>query len=147
METLTKIANAKINLSLKVLGKRPDGYHDIESVMQLLEFGDTVTVSRVEKCGITVTCNLPELPTDEGNIAYRAAALMQETYDIDGGFLIEIEKRIPVAAGLAGGSTNAAAVMHLVNQLCGLNLSDEPWRRWGLNWALMCLFACMESLP
>ena len=123
MAKLTMTAKAKINLSLKVLGRRENGYHDIESLMQLLNFGDEVTVEWLKEPGIFLTCNRADLPTDESNIAYRAAELMQRTFQIPGGFQIHLEKKIPVAAGLAGGSTNAAAVMHLINELCDLKLS------------------------
>ncbi len=125
MAKLTMTARAKINLTLKVLGRRENGYHDIESIMQLLEFGDDVSVEWTHAPGIAVTCSKEDLPTDENNIAYRAAELMQKTYGISGGFKIHLEKKIPVAAGLAGGSTNAAAVMHLINALCDLKLSFE----------------------
>ncbi len=119
----TKKSYAKINLSLKVLNKRLDGYHNIESVMQMVDFGDEVTLCHEHNAGIRLRTNHPDLPIDERNIAYRAAALMQETYGIGGGFSIYLHKKIPVAAGLAGGSTNAAAVMHLINDVCGLSLS------------------------
>ncbi|MBQ9914986.1 MAG: 4-(cytidine 5'-diphospho)-2-C-methyl-D-erythritol kinase [Clostridia bacterium] len=129
---LTMTAKAKINLTLKVLGRRENGYHDIQSIMQLLEFGDEVSVEWQNTPGIRVTCSQKDLPTDENNIAYRAAELMQKTYGISGGFQIHLEKKIPVAAGLAGGSTNAAAVMHLINRLCKLQLSFSELASLGL---------------
>lgn len=132
MQSLTMTAKAKINLSLKVLNKRDDGYHNIESVMQSVAFGDEVTVTRKEEPGITVVSSDPALPTDDGNIACRAAALMQTHCRLSGGFEIRLEKKIPVAAGLAGGSTNAAAVMHLINRLCELSLSAEELEALGL---------------
>lgn len=125
MQTFSMTANAKINLSLYILGKRPDGYHDIESVMQTVEFGDTVTLSVLETPEIRLSTNASDLPVDEGNIAYRAAKLMQEVFALSCGFSIHIEKRIPIAAGLAGGSTNAAAVMHLINKACNLGCTVE----------------------
>ncbi|MBE7035823.1 MAG: 4-(cytidine 5'-diphospho)-2-C-methyl-D-erythritol kinase [Ruminococcaceae bacterium] len=125
MQTFSMTACAKINLSLFVLGKRPDGYHDIESVMQTVDFGDTVTLSVLETNEIQLTTNASDLPVDEGNIAWRAAKLMQETFALSCGFSIHIEKRIPIAAGLAGGSTNAAAVMHLINKACNLGKTVE----------------------
>lgn len=143
MNALTMVSRAKINLYLDVVGKRADGYHNIESIMQMVDFGDTVTVEHTEKTGITVSTNHPELPVDEGNIAYRAAKLMQETYHLPGGFNIYIEKQIPVAAGLAGGSTNAAAVMHLINRLCNLELSFEELAKLGVTLGAdvpFCLF-------
>lgn len=125
MKELTMLAKAKINLYLDVVGKRSDGYHDIESIMQMVDFGDDITVSVTETPEITVTTNIPGLPVDEGNIAWRAAKLMKEHFALSCGFNIHLHKRIPVAAGLAGGSTNAAAVMHLINELCELKLSFE----------------------
>ena len=132
MKTQSMVSRAKINLSLSVLGKREDGYHDIESVMQTVEFGDVVTVTHTKEPGIRIQSSHPELPIDEGNIAYRAAKLMQENYEIPGGFTIFLDKRIPVAAGLAGGSTNAAAVMHLINHLCDLSLTKEQLSELGV---------------
>ena len=125
MKQLTMTARAKINLLLNVTGKRADGYHDIESIMQMVDFGDEVTVALAETPEIAISANVPGLPTDEKNIAFRAARLMQQTYHLSCGFRIHLEKKIPVAAGLAGGSTNAAAVMHLINRLCKLELSFE----------------------
>ncbi len=143
MNALTMVSRAKINLYLDVVGKREDGYHNIESIMQMVEFGDVVTVEHTKKPGIVVCTNHPELPIDEGNIAYRAAKLMQETYHLSGGFNIQIEKQVPVAAGLAGGSTNAAAVMHLINRLCNLKLSFEELAELGVTLGAdvpFCLF-------
>ncbi|MBE7022585.1 MAG: 4-(cytidine 5'-diphospho)-2-C-methyl-D-erythritol kinase [Ruminococcaceae bacterium] len=119
----TMTAHAKINLCLHVLDKRSDGYHNIISLMQMVDFGDEVTVRHTKEAGIQIETSNADLPTDSANIAYRAAALMQETYQLSGGFFIRLKKKIPVAAGLAGGSTNAAAVMQLINELCGLSLS------------------------
>ncbi len=132
MKTLSMTARAKINLSLSVLGKREDGYHNIESLMQMVDFGDTVTVTHTKEPGIRISTNRPDLPTDVSNIAYRAATLMQERFGLSGGFTIHLEKQIPVAAGLAGGSTNAAAVMHLINRLCDLSLTSEKLAELGV---------------
>ncbi len=132
MNSLTMTAKAKINLFLKVLNKRQDGYHNIESIMQLVNFGDKVTVTHTKESGISIDSSDRTLPSDEGNIAYRAAALMQKTFDIEGGFHIRLDKKIPVAGGLAGGSTNAAAVMHLVNNLCKLNCTTKQLAQLGV---------------
>ncbi len=132
MKEMTMVARAKINLLLSVLNRREDGYHNIESLMQMVEFGDEVTVACTDVPGIVLDSNRTDLPTDSGNIAYRAAALMQERFGLGGGFKIVLNKKIPVAAGLAGGSTNAAAVMHLINRLCGLNLSFEELAELGV---------------
>ncbi len=132
MKELTMLAKAKINLYLDVVGKRSDGYHDIESIMQMVDFGDDITVSVTDMPEIAVTTNIPGLPVDEGNIAYRAAKLMQKHFNLSCGFSIHLHKRIPVAAGLAGGSTNAAVVMHLINELCDLKLSFEELAELGV---------------
>ncbi len=132
MKELTMLARAKINLYLDVVGRREDGYHNIESIMQMVDFGDDITVSVTDAPEIAVTTNIPGLPVDEGNIAYRAAKLMQECCNLSCGFNIHLSKRIPVAAGLAGGSTNAAAVMHLINELCDLKLSFEELAELGV---------------
>lgn len=139
----TMRAHAKINLCLYVLKRRDDGYHNIKSLMQTVEFGDEVTLTHTQKTGIVLKTNDASLPLDEKNIAYRAAVLMQETFCLSGGFLIEIKKRIPVAGGLAGGSTNAAAVLHLINDICSLSLSFEKLASLGVQLGAdvpFCLF-------
>ena len=130
-------ARAKINLTLDVTGKREDGYHLVEMVMQSVDLHDDVrvTVVRGEKKprGIVLSCSLPFLPTDERNLAYRAAELF---YKETGALLetceIHIEKRIPVAAGLAGGSTDAAAVLRALNALHTAGLTDDELCEMGL---------------
>jgi 4-diphosphocytidyl-2-C-methyl-D-erythritol kinase len=113
---------AKINLFLEVTGRRPDGYHDLESVMQLVDLCDEVRLTpRAE--GIRVAVTGAELPVDRGNLAYRAAALLLEAAGVPGGVEIALTKRIPIAAGLGGGSSNAAAVLAGVNRLFGLGKS------------------------
>jgi len=132
-KTITVPAYAKINLCLYVLNKRDDGYHNIKSVMQMVDFGDMVTVTHTNETGIRIETNSMAIPKDDTNIAYHAARLMQECYDLAGGFTIKIDKRIPVAAGLAGGSTNAAAVMHAINSLCALGLTEKQLAEKGGN--------------
>ena len=124
---------AKINLSLDVTGKRADGYHEVDMMMQQLSFHDDVTIKYEPVCdidknktSIEIATTVRYLPTDERNIAYKAAALIVEYYQEKfpiGKISIDIKKRIPVAAGLAGGSGNAAAVLHGLNQVLGLRLS------------------------
>lgn len=112
-------AFAKINLFLDVTGRRADGYHDLHTVMQTVSLCDTVTAECIEGSGlqITLTCDDPALPTDGRNLAYRAATAFCETTGIrDTSIHLHIEKRIPLAAGLAGGSADAAAVLRLLNQ-------------------------------
>lgn len=144
MTELTMTAKAKINLSLHVLGKRADGYHTIESVMQPLRFGDVVTARLNQTGQIILTTSDPSLPTDEGNLAYRAAQLLLQRYRPGQGVTVHIEKRIPIAAGLAGGSTDAAAVLHLVNQLLDLGLKTEELASLGVTLGAdvpFCLYA------
>lgn len=112
---------AKINLTLDVLGKRPDGYHDVEMIMQTVSLHDIVVVDKTDS-GITVSTNLVYLPTNEKNIAYKAALAFFEYTGTNGGCDISITKNIPVAAGLAGGSGNAAAVLCALDRLYNTNL-------------------------
>ena len=116
---------AKINLSIHLLGKRPDGYHEIVTLMETVDLADDVEVSGQEG-GTTVTCSDPAVPVDERNLAHRAADLVRDRYGLGGrGVRVHIEKRIPVAAGLAGGSGNAAAMLHGLNALWSLGLGEE----------------------
>ena len=117
-------AYAKINITLDVLGKRDDGYHELEMIMQNVDLYDVVRVKKREE-GIIISSSRKDLPLDKGNIAYRAAELMFEKYGVKGGVEIDIEKHIPVAAGLAGGSTDGAAVIKAVNDLYELGLDGE----------------------
>ncbi|MBQ6442885.1 MAG: 4-(cytidine 5'-diphospho)-2-C-methyl-D-erythritol kinase [Lachnospiraceae bacterium] len=119
-------APAKINLGLDVLCRRPDGYHEVDMIMQTIDLFDTVTIEKSEKPGIELSTNKPELPNDEGNLAYKAAKLLFETCgEKESGVRIHIEKRIPMAAGLAGGSTDCAAVLSGMNTLFSFGLSME----------------------
>ena len=129
MNKLVKLANAKINLTLDVLGKRDDGYHDLKMIMAEIPLSDTVILTKQEE--ISVSTNLSFLPNNDKNIAFRAAELFFEETGLDSGVAIEIEKKIPVSAGLAGGSTDAAAVLHGLNELYGANLSLEKLQQMG----------------
>ena len=115
---------AKINLYLSVLGKRTDGYHDVEMLMQMVSLCDEVTVSLVAK-GIKITCNAGSVPLGEGNTAWKAAVEMLNISGGNVGLSIDIRKNIPVAAGLAGGSGNAAAVLVGANKLLGTGLNRD----------------------
>ena len=116
---------AKINLAIHLLGKRPDGYHEIVTLMETVDLADDLDVTG-QAAGTTVTCSDPSVPTDGRNLAHRAAGLVRERYGLgDRGVRIHIEKRIPVAAGLAGGSGNAAATLHALNALWSLGLGRE----------------------
>lgn len=124
MDELKLKAYAKINLSLDVLNKRPDGYHNVKMVMQQITLYDEIFLHKADK-GITLTTNCSFLPNDISNIAYKAANSMLEKYGIEGGVNMKIEKNIPIAAGLAGGSSDAAAVIKGIDTLYDLNLSME----------------------
>ncbi|MFZ5592239.1 MAG: 4-(cytidine 5'-diphospho)-2-C-methyl-D-erythritol kinase [Bacillota bacterium] len=115
------VARAKINLGLAVLGRRADGFHAVDMVMQTISTGDLLTIEPAET--ISVDVSRPDLPGGPENLAYRAAALLQKVSGFRQGARIYIEKRIPLAAGLAGGSADAAAVLKGLNQLWGLGLS------------------------
>ena len=123
-------ALAKINLGLDVLGKQENGYHTVRMVMQTIYLYDEVRLNRRKEPGVEIVTNLPYLPTGEGNIAYKAARLLQDEFDIKEGVRISLKKHIPGAAGLAGGSSNAAAVLFGMNRMFGLGLSmDELMER------------------
>jgi 4-diphosphocytidyl-2-C-methyl-D-erythritol kinase len=122
-------ARAKINLSLDVINKRTDGYHNIETIMQTIKLYDKITISRVSK-EIEIVCEKncrlsEDIPRGDENIAFKAAKLFKKRYSIDSGVKIRIEKNIPVAAGLAGGSTNAASVLIGMNKLFGCGALEE----------------------
>ena len=118
-------ALAKINLGLDVLGRRENGYHDVRMVMQSIYLYDEVTINIKDEPGIELKTNLYFLPTDESNIAYKAAKMLIEEFDIQKGVEIILNKHIPVSAGMAGGSTNAAAVLFGMNKMFDLGLSIE----------------------
>ncbi len=117
--TLDKPSPCKVNLLLNILGKRPDGFHDLETVMHPIGLFDHLALCRGGS-GIELTCNDPHLPTDSRNLVYRAAALFRETAGIKDGIRLRLEKRIPLAAGLGGGSGNAATTLRGLNELFGM---------------------------
>ncbi len=121
---VTVEANAKINLTLDILGTRPDGYHEVEMVMQSVGLFDALRLERREK-GISLRMDAPGLPVDETNLAWKAARLFLDVYKIQQGVDIEIEKRIPPAAGLAGGSADAAGTLIGMNRLFGTGASAK----------------------
>ena len=133
MRTYTGRAYAKLNLSLDIQGLREDGYHELESVMQTVSVWDDLRITIGEGQGITLSCDLPYIPTDDRNLAVRAARIFYEALGHPAPDLhIHIEKRIPVGAGMAGGSTDAAAVLRLLNQAEGKPLSGEQLQALGL---------------
>lgn len=122
MEQYDIKAYAKINLGLDVVQEFPNGYHEVRMIMQTVGIYDELTLEKTD-AGIYLTTDSGELPTDENNLIYRAARLMQQTYQIEDGVRIHLRKTIPIAAGMAGGSTDAAATMKGMNNLFGLGLS------------------------
>ncbi len=125
MNRLELNAYAKVNLGLDVLRRREDGYHELRMIMQTVDLYDTLTLEKKEEAGIEMTCNIEGLPCDERNLVYKSAKLMFEEYKLPGGIRIHLEKRIPMAAGMAGGSTNAAAVFNGMNELYELGVTKE----------------------
>lgn len=124
-------AYAKVNISLDVIGKRQDGYHLLEMILQTIDLYDFVEVAKSEK-GIEIVCNKSYVPTDERNLAYKAARLFLDNYNIKSGVKIDIFKNIPVSAGMAGGSTNAAAVLKLMNKVFEVNAPIKELMRLGI---------------
>lgn len=124
-------AYAKINISLDVVGKREDGYHLLEMIMQNIEVYDTLRFNKNE-AGIKIECNKNYIPTDKRNLVYKAAKLFIDTYDIKGGIDIYINKNIPVAAGLAGGSADAAATLIAMQRIYNVNSSRKELCKLGL---------------
>jgi len=117
-------AYGKINISLDIVGKREDGYHLLKMIMQNVDLYDSMSFQKCNK-GINISCNKPYIPTDEKNLVYKAAKLFMDTYDIDEGVNIYLKKNIPVAAGMAGGSTDAAAVFKTLRQLFEIDIDDK----------------------
>ena len=124
-------AYGKVNISLDVVGKREDGYHLLSMIMQNIDLYDEIEVEKQE-CGIILECNKSYVPVDNRNLAYKAAEIFKERYDIVDGVKIKIEKNIPVSAGLAGGSTDAAAVLKVMNKLFNVNATEEELMELGL---------------
>ncbi len=116
-------ARAKINLGLDVLGKRPDGYHDVRMIMQTIGIYDRLILTRLPEDEIRIKSNLAFLPLNENNLIYKAIRLLKEEYGFEGGVEVDLNKFIPVAAGMAGGSTDAASTMFGVNKLFDLGMS------------------------
>ena len=125
MKKIRLKAMAKINLGLDVVRKREDGYHEVRMIMQTIRMYDQIELEPTEAPGIRVSTNLNYLPTNEDNLVYKAAKLLMDEFDVKKGLNIGLRKFIPVAAGMAGGSSDAAAVMVGVNRLFHLNLSQK----------------------
>lgn len=148
MDTITKTykAYAKVNLALDVLGKRPDGYHEVRMVMQNLNIYDelTFTVSNIKSVGaastgsddenyhIEIETNKPELPTDGDNLIYKAIRLMFQEYNISGNVHVKLTKNIPIEAGMAGGSSDCAAALKAMNDIFSLNATTDELMKLGV---------------
>ncbi len=131
MDRIDLRAYAKINLTLDVVGKRADGYHLVQMIMQQIDLYDDISLVRSDN-GISLQSDSAYVPENPQNLAWRAVALMQKELGLKDGVHINIRKQIPVAAGLAGGSTDAAAVIHGYAQLCGASLTLEEKMKLGL---------------
>lgn len=125
MDTIKLRAYAKINLGLDVVRRREDGYHEVRMIMQTIHLHDRLSIRRYKKDGISIKTNLPYLPTNENNLVYKAARLLKDEFDIKEGVSIHLDKHIPVAAGMAGGSTDAAAALVGLNRLFKLGLTKK----------------------
>jgi len=121
---------SKINLTLHVLGKRQDGYHDLETIMQSVNLADRIFIKK-EKEGIKIKCSHPLVPVDSQSLTYRTAEKILNRYKITKGVKIEIDKKIPLASGMAGGSANSASILVGINKLFALNLNNKDLRRIG----------------
>ncbi|MDR1689806.1 MAG: 4-(cytidine 5'-diphospho)-2-C-methyl-D-erythritol kinase [Clostridiales bacterium] len=131
MDSITLKPRAKINVSLDVLRKLENGYHELETVMQTLKFHDDLFIKKTSGGEVKFETKGLSVPNDEGNLVLKAVKLLKNKFDT-GGLYIELFKRIPAAAGLGGGSSNAAAALRGINKLCALNLNDEEIKDLGL---------------
>lgn len=125
-------ALAKINLGLDVIGKREDGYHEVCMVMQTIQMYDVINLYKTSRPGIRLRTNLPYIPTDERNLVYRAAQMLLDEFHIQCGLRIDLQKFIPVSAGMAGGSSDAAATLVALNRMFRLRLSKRELMKRGL---------------
>ena len=125
-------AYAKINIGLDVVRRRPDGYHEVRMIMQQIGLHDVLSVNREDAPGIRISTDRSDLSVGEDNLIYKAAKLMMDEYGLSGGISVNLKKNIPVAAGLAGGSTDAAATIMAVNELYSLGISREDLMKLGV---------------
>ncbi|MEG1311363.1 MAG: 4-(cytidine 5'-diphospho)-2-C-methyl-D-erythritol kinase [Romboutsia sp.] len=131
MNSIELKSRAKINLSIDVLGKREDGYHLVEMIMQTIDLYDIIKIKELCTDKIIIKSNSKEIPLDGNNIVYKAINLLKDKFDIKKGIEVFIEKKIPIAAGLAGGSSNAAAVLVGLNKIWDLNLTEKELQEIG----------------
>ena len=132
MKSIELKSRAKINLSIDVLGKREDGYHLVEMIMQTIDLYDIINITENDIDDININSNSLDIPLNKNNIVYKAAEVLKERFNIKSGLNIFIQKNIPVAAGMAGGSCNAAAVLVGLNKLWNLKLSEKQLQEIGL---------------
>lgn len=132
MEKISVKAFGKINLGLAVLGRRNNGYHDVSMVMQTVGIYDTIELKIMEKNEIILSSNRADLPLDETNIVFKAIQLIKERFSIKKGISAHVHKVLPIAAGMGGGSADAAATLKGMNELFQLALSEEALREFGL---------------
>ena len=125
MEHISLKARAKVNLALDVVRRREDGYHEVRMIMQTIGLYDLLEIRRELEPGIRIQINLPYLPVNENNLVYKAADMLMKEFTIEEGVFIRLDKRIPVAAGMAGGSSDAAATLYGINRLFELGLSKK----------------------
>lgn len=144
---ITVKAPAKINLTLDVIGRRENGYHDLQMIMQTIDLHDKITITETgdSKIDLVMNKDLPDGCPLEDNLVYRAAKLMQETYSLSSGFHIKSTKNIPAAAGLAGGSSDCAATLSGINKLCRLGLTKEELCQLGVKLGADVPFCIMKG--
>lgn len=131
MNELKIKAYAKINLGLDVIGRLENGYHEVRMIMQTVGIYDELSFQKQDE-GIVISTDAGELPTNQDNLIYKAAKLMFDTYQVQGGVRIHLQKNIPIAAGMAGGSTDAAATMKGIRELYGLECSEQELKELGV---------------
>ncbi|MBC8631992.1 4-(cytidine 5'-diphospho)-2-C-methyl-D-erythritol kinase [[Eubacterium] tenue] len=132
MNSIDLKSRAKINLSIDVLGKRDDGYHIVEMIMQTIDLYDNLKITKIEDDFIKIKSDSEDIPLNQDNIVYKAADILKKRFNIKDGVEISIQKNIPVAAGMAGGSSNAAAVLVGLNKVWNLGLSESELKEIGL---------------
>ena len=133
MDEITLKALAKINLGLDVVRRREDGYHEVRMIMQTIHLYDRLNIKKIQDNDIRIKTNLAFLPTNENNLVYKAGKLLMDEFNITQGVEVDLNKLIPVAAGMAGGSTDAAAMLYGMNKLFELGLSRKDLMERGVN--------------
>ncbi|ETP70923.1 4-diphosphocytidyl-2C-methyl-D-erythritol kinase [Lachnospiraceae bacterium JC7] len=145
MDSIKLQAYGKINLSLDVLRQREDGYHDVRMIMQTVKLHDNIDMQKTREPGIHLRTNLSFLPVNENNLMYRAAKMLMDEFDIKEGVSMQLKKVIPVSAGMAGGSTDAASVLYGMNKLFNLKLSIEELKKRGVKLGADIPFCLMRG--